>query len=64
MQWGIIHENYYHGYYRDGRRRRFNECLSHPQVAEVLSVSRKSTGMSHPKLQEYIVADFMSLQEK
>ena len=39
------------------------ECLDHPQVSEVLSVSRKPTGLSHPKLKEYIVADFMALQE-
>lgn len=39
------------------------ECLAHPQVTEVLSVSRKPTGMAHPKLKEYIVADFLSLKE-
>jgi uncharacterized protein YbjT (DUF2867 family) len=39
------------------------ECLSHPQVSAVLSVSRKSAGMSHPKLKEYIVPDFLSLKE-
>lgn len=39
------------------------ECLSNPQVAEVLSVSRKPCGRSHPKLQEYIVPDFLALQE-
>jgi uncharacterized protein YbjT (DUF2867 family) len=39
------------------------ECLSHPQVAEVLSVSRKPTGRVHPKLKEYIVPDFMDLKE-
>lgn len=40
------------------------ECLSHPEITEVLSVSRKPTGITHPKLKEYIVADFLSLQEK
>ena len=39
------------------------ECLKHPQITEVLSVSRKPTGLTHPKLQEYIVSDFLSLQE-
>lgn len=38
------------------------ECLSHPSVTEVLSVSRKPTGRSHPKLKEYIVPDFLALQ--
>lgn len=39
------------------------ECLAHPQVTEVLSVSRKPTGVTHPKLKEYIVADFLYLKE-
>jgi len=39
------------------------ECLNHPQVTEVLSVSRKPTGILHPKLKEYIVTDFLSLSE-
>lgn len=39
------------------------ECLQMPQVTEVLSVSRKPTGRTHPKLKEYIVHDFLSLQE-
>jgi nucleoside-diphosphate-sugar epimerase len=38
------------------------ECLAHPRVSEVLSVSRKSNGMKHPKLKEYLVADFLSLK--
>jgi len=38
------------------------ECLAHPQISEVLSVSRRPTGMSHPKLKEYLVPDFLSLQ--
>lgn len=36
-------------------------CLSRPDITEVLSVSRKPTGMNHPKLKEYLVPDFMSL---
>lgn len=39
------------------------ECLAHPQIEEVLSVSRKTSGMSHPKLTEYIVPDFLELAE-
>ena len=39
------------------------ECLSSPQISEVLSVSRKPTGVSHPKLKEYIVPDFLDLKE-
>lgn len=39
------------------------ECLSSPLIAEVLSVSRKPTGRSHPKLKEYIVPDFLNLKE-
>ena len=39
------------------------ECLAHPQVTEVLSVSRKPTGVIHSKLKEYIVPDFLSLKE-
>lgn len=39
------------------------ECLNHPEITEVLSVSRKPTGVKHPKLKEYIVADFLELKE-
>jgi uncharacterized protein YbjT (DUF2867 family) len=39
------------------------ECLANPEIKEVLSVSRKPTGKTHPKLKEYIVADFLSLNE-
>lgn len=39
------------------------ECLDHPQITEVLSVSRKPCGRSHPKLKEYIVPDFLALQD-
>jgi hypothetical protein len=39
------------------------ECLPLPQITEILSVSRKPTGINHPKLKEYIVADFLSLHE-
>ena len=39
------------------------ECLAHPQVSAVLSVSRRSNGMTHPKLKEYIVPDFLKLKE-
>lgn len=39
------------------------ESLAHPQITQVLSVSRKPTGIAHPKLKEYIVPDFLSLRE-
>jgi hypothetical protein len=39
------------------------ECLSNSQITEVLSVSRKPAGITHSKLKEYIVADFLSLKE-
>lgn len=38
------------------------ECLAHPRVEAVLSVSRKPTDRSHPKLKEHIVADFLALK--
>ena len=39
------------------------ECLAHPQVSEVLSVSRRPTGMLHTKLKEYIVPDFLDMKD-
>ena len=38
------------------------ECLNNPRVDKVLSVSRKHCGHIHPKLEEYLVRDFMSLK--
>jgi len=38
------------------------ECLNHPKIASVLSVSRKPSGHQHPKLTEYLVPDFMDIQ--
>lgn len=43
------------------------ECLDHEEIKEVLCISRKSTGLSHPKLTELIqqdFADFNSVKEK
>jgi hypothetical protein len=37
------------------------ECLAHPAIEQVLSVSRKPYGLVHSKLKECIVADFMHL---
>jgi NAD dependent epimerase/dehydratase family len=37
------------------------ECLGHPAVAQVLSVSRKPCGITHDKLRECLVADFLDL---
>lgn len=36
-------------------------CLDNPEVEKVLSVSRRQCEISHSKLEEYIVEDFMSL---
>ena len=36
--------------------------LDNPQIEKVLSVSRRPTGHTHPKLEEYIVPDFMALE--
>lgn len=38
------------------------ECLSNPQISRVLSVSRKSTGITHRKLVEYLLPDFLTLK--
>ncbi|MBC6989818.1 epimerase [Hymenobacter sp. BT491] len=37
------------------------ECLSHPDVEQVLSVSRKPSGVTHPKLREILHANFQDL---
>ena len=34
------------------------ECLEHPDISEVLSISRRSLEMDHPKLKELIHKDF------
>ena len=39
------------------------ELLKVDSVEKVLSVSRKSTGIMHEKLEEYLVSDFMQLKE-
>jgi hypothetical protein len=36
-------------------------CLLHPEVEQVLSLSRKSCGITHPKLKEILHADFLDL---
>lgn len=37
-------------------------CLDNPEIEKVLSVSRRPCGHTHPKLEEYIVPDFMALE--
>ena len=37
-------------------------ALQDPQITEVLSLSRKPVGLSHPKLKELIVPDFYNLE--
>ncbi|MEY3059812.1 MAG: hypothetical protein RL000_1164 [Bacteroidota bacterium] len=39
------------------------ECLNDDRISSILSVSRKPIGKNHTKLKEYIVSDFLSLQE-
>lgn len=39
------------------------ESLKHPDVEEVLMVNRRHIEMSHPKLKELIVPDFLKLDE-
>src|SRR5215212_1242101 len=39
------------------------ECLAHPRISEVLSISRRPCGMTHPKLKEYLVPDFLKMEE-
>ena len=34
------------------------ECLKNKNIEKILSVSRKSTGRSHPKLKELIIPNF------
>ncbi|SFD46012.1 NAD dependent epimerase/dehydratase family protein [Chitinophaga sp. CF118] len=38
-----------------------HECLLHSEVEAVLSISRKPSGVTHPKLKEVIHADFFNL---
>lgn len=38
------------------------ECLVHPQTEAILCVNRRPASRSHPKLKEYIVADFLALK--
>lgn len=37
-----------------------HSCLNHPEIEEVLVVTRKSTGIDHPKLKELIHQDFFN----
>lgn len=39
------------------------ECLSDERVTQILSISRKPTGIQHSKLEEYIIPDFMSIRK-
>jgi uncharacterized protein YbjT (DUF2867 family) len=38
------------------------ECLSHPDVEQVLVINRKPGGVSHPKLREIVHADFFDVK--
>jgi uncharacterized protein YbjT (DUF2867 family) len=39
------------------------ECLNNNAVSEVLSISRKTCGITHPKLKELLVPDFTKLSD-
>ena len=39
------------------------ESLKHPEVASVLSIGRRRTGIEHPKLKELIHDDFLEYAE-
>ena len=39
------------------------ECLENKQVIEILSLSRKSCGMTHPKLKECLIPDFLNIEQ-
>ena len=38
-------------------------CLAHPEVDEVLSVSRRPSGRTHAKLKELMAPDFLALED-
>lgn len=37
------------------------ECLAHPDVKQVVSIVRKTSGRKHPKLKEILVSNFLDL---
>ncbi len=37
------------------------QCLDHPEISDVVSLGRKPSGLSDPKLTEVMAADFMDL---
>lgn len=39
------------------------ECLKDTKVTEILSISRKSNGITHPKLKELLLPDFTKIEE-
>lgn len=39
------------------------ECLKDTKVTEILSISRKSNGITHPKLKELLLPDFTKIKE-
>jgi len=38
------------------------ECLDHEDISKVLSISRKTLGLEHPKLQELVHSDFSEFE--
>lgn len=39
------------------------QCLEHPEVTQVLMVNRRHYSLTHPKLKELIIPDFLNLDE-
>lgn len=39
------------------------ECLKDTKVTEILSISRKTNGITHPKLKELLLPDFTKIEE-
>ncbi|QMU29103.1 NAD-dependent epimerase/dehydratase family protein [Adhaeribacter radiodurans] len=40
-----------------------HECLQHPDIAEVLLLNRRPSGVTHPKVKELIQPDFLKFSE-
>lgn len=39
------------------------QCLESPNISEVLAITRKTSGIDHPKFKEFICKDFFNLSE-
>lgn len=57
----LKYEGNYNRSHRNGWRRRLLECLQNEKVTAVLSISRRTAAIQHPKLKELLVEDFTKL---